>query len=47
MSLRLLTAASALAMSLSAAAAHAQDFRALAVQDLTKPRRRFARTIRP
>jgi hypothetical protein len=36
MSLRLLTAASALVMTLSAAAAHAQDFRALAVQDLTK-----------
>ncbi|MBX9576703.1 MAG: hypothetical protein K2X07_13820 [Caulobacteraceae bacterium] len=36
MSFRLLTAASALVMTLSAAAAHAQDFRALAVQDLTK-----------
>jgi len=36
MSLRLLTAASALVMTLSAAAAHAQDFRALAAQDLVK-----------
>lgn len=36
MSLRLLTAASALVMTLSAAAAHAQDFRALAQQDLVK-----------
>jgi len=36
MSFRLLTAASALVMTLSAAAAHAQDFRALAQQDLAK-----------
>lgn len=36
MSLRLLTAASAFVMTLSAAAAHAQDFRALAPQDLAK-----------
>jgi hypothetical protein len=36
MSFRLLTAASALVMTLSAAAAHAQDFRAFAEQDLTK-----------
>ena len=36
MSLRLLTAASAFVMTLSAAAAHAQDFRALAQQDLAK-----------
>lgn len=36
MSFRLLTAASAVVMSLTAAAAHAQDFRALAPQDLAK-----------
>jgi uncharacterized membrane protein YdfJ with MMPL/SSD domain len=36
MSFRLLTAASAVVLTLSAVAAQAQDFSALAVQDLTK-----------